>query len=585
MKLPNPENCPRPSPLPEGETGHQTATRAPSDGAAPGDPSDEGREDRGTDRVARLEAALAAAEAKLREARSRYRTLAESHPGTISRFDRDLRHLEIEADVQSFTGHPAAECVGRTLGELGLPAEIIAPWEEAARQMFATGSPQRLELTIPTSSGPRVFDCRLLPEGTGGHRTSILSVDRDITVESLDLEERSRARRLAEAMREATVDLTRSLDRATVLATLLDRLRTLLAFDRASVHLVENSALWLRAIHDGERVASLPADPNATLDPREHPIVHQILSSGSAVMIPDIRDHPEWSLPADPETETSWMGVPLFARGSVVGLFAMSKREPGYFKREHLELAQALSSQASVAVENAILYEQMQASTRRMRSLSRRLVQAQENERRHIARELHDEAGQILVSLRYGLRLLERELDVEGGAAGLVADLVEQADKVMENLHRLAADLRPVSLDHLGLEAALRQYAHSVEAKVELDVEIEVENGFDRLRLPNDVATAIYRMVQEAVTNVVRHAQATRVDIRLDLRGDRVVLTLEDDGAGMSTDQIGTGDHLGLLGIRERAEALGGSLRIESKPERGTKLIVEVESADTHPDR
>lgn len=536
-------------------------------------------ENRGNDRVVRLEA-------KLLEARSRFRALAESHPGTIGRFDRDLRHLEIDAEVQSFTGKPATECVGRTLGELGLPAEIVAPWEEAAHQVFATGSPQRLEMTVPTPSGPRVFDCRLVPEGTNdGHPTSILGVERDITVEALDLEERHRARRLAEAMREATMDLTRSLDRATVLATLLDRLRTVLAFDRASVHLVENSALWLRAIHDGERVASLPADANATLDPHEHPIVHQILSSGSAVMIPDIRDRPDWSLPADPETETSWMGVPLFARGNVVGLFAMSKREPDYFKREHLELAQALSSQASVAVENAILYEQMQASTRRMRSLSRRLVEAQENERRHIARELHDEAGQALVSLRYGLRLLERELEADGGAAGLVADLVEQADKVMENLHRLAADLRPVSLDHLGLEAALRQYAHSVEAKFDLDVEIEVVDGFDRLRLPNAVATALYRVVQEAVTNVVRHAQATRVDIRLELRGDRVVLSLEDDGAGMSTDQIGAGDHLGLLGIRERAEALGGSLRIESKPERGTKLIVEVESADTHPDR
>ena len=118
-----------------------------------------------------------------------------------------------------------------------------------------------------------------------------------------------------------------------------------------------------------------------------------------------------------------------------------------------------MSSQASVAVENAVLFEQMQASTARMQSLSRRLVEAQESERRIIARELHDEAGQALASLRYGLRLLEREIGEGGDATERVAELVQRTDAVIDGLHRLAADLRPASLDHLGLAAALRQYS------------------------------------------------------------------------------------------------------------------------------
>ncbi len=276
------------------------------------------------------------------------------------------------------------------------------------------------------------------------------------------------------------------------------------------------------------------------------------------------------------------MGVPLFARGDVAGLFSLSKREVDYFNEEHMKLAEAMSSQASVAVENAILFEQMQASTVRMRSLSRRLVEVQENERRAIARELHDEAGQALASLRFGLRLLEREIDEGGSVAGRVAELMQRTDAVIDGLHRLAADLRPPSLDPLGLEAALREYVRSAGSKFGLEVRFKAR-GFASERLPAVVETALYRVVQEAMTNVARHAGATRVDVLAECRGDRVVVMVEDDGAGFDPDRSRRGDHLGLLGMRERAEALGGTMVVESAPGAGTTIVVEVPSADPHP--
>ena len=278
------------------------------------------------------------------------------------------------------------------------------------------------------------------------------------------------------------------------------------------------------------------------------------------------------------------MGIPLFARGDVAGLFSLSKREAGYFNHEHVRLAEAMSSQASVAVENAILFEQMQASTARMRSLSRRLVEAQESERRHIARDLHDEAGQALVSLRIGLRLLEREIDEGGAASGRVAELVQRTDAIMDGLHRLAMDLRPASLDHLGLEAALRQYAEAAWSKLGHAVRYSAR-GFTGERLPMVVETALFRVVQEALNNVARHADATQVDVLVEHRGDRVMVMVEDNGIGFDPDQVRRGDHLGLLGLRERAEALGGTLAVESAPGKGTTIVVEVPSDDPHPDR
>ncbi|HEV8580100.1 MAG TPA: GAF domain-containing protein [Thermoanaerobaculia bacterium] len=406
-----------------------------------------------------------------------------------------------------------------------------------------------------------------------------------IAVAMLRYEAEQRAQTVADALREATVALTRSLDRETVLTTLLDRLRRMVPFDRASVMLVEEaSRVSVRAVFDGDRVVPLTPEVRPEFDPTDHPIVHGILTTGAAVLIPDVRAHPEWSLPTDRSSEASWMGIPLFARGEVAGLVSLSKREPGYFNDEHVRLAEAMSSQASVAVENAVLFEQMQASTVRMQALSRRLVEVQESERRNIARELHDEAGQVLVSLRYGLRLLEREIDQGGSVTERVAELVQRTDAVIDSLHRLAADLRPVSLDHLGLEAALRQYSRSAGSELGLAVRFK-SRGFTSARLPAVVETDLYRVVQEAMTNVVRHARATRVDVLVEHRGDRVMVMVEDDGVGFAPDQVQRGDHFGLLGIRERAEALGGTLAVESAPGAGTTVVVEVPSADPHPDR
>jgi len=524
--------------------------------------------------------------AQLRQEESTFRTLVENIPDVIARFDPELRHLFVSPAIERVTGRPAQDFIGKTNRELGMPPEVVELWEAALRRVFATGSSARLEFAFPATDGRRHFDCRLVPEpGPGATVSSVLSVARDVTDRWLMYEAEQRARTVADQLREATVELTRSLNRESVLVTLLDRLREMVPYDRASVMLLEEaSRISVRAVFDGDRAVPLSPAERPEFDPTDHPIVQGILTTGAAVLIPDVRAHPEWSLPTEPQAVASWMGVPLFARGTVAGLVSMAKLEADYFSEDHVRLAEAMSSQASVAVENAVLFEQMQASTVRMQALSRRLVEAQESERRNISRELHDEAGQSLASLRIGLRLLEREIGESGSITGRIAELVQTTDAVIDGLHRLAADLRPASLDHLGLEAALRQYVRSAASKHGLAVHFKAR-GFTGERLPMVVETALYRVAQEAITNVVRHASATRVDVLLERRGDRVMVMIEDDGAGFDPDQVRSGDHFGLLGLRERAEALGGTLMLESAPGAGTTIVVEVASADPHPHR
>lgn len=524
---------------------------------------------------------------KLHRAEETFKTLVENLPDLIARFDADLRILFVSPSVRGVTKRHLGGLVGKTKQELGMSPELIEPWDAALRRVFASGRSEVLELTFPVPEGTRHFDCRLVPEpGPGGAIRSVLSVARDVTDRRLAYEAEQRARTIADALREATVALTRSLDRESVLVTLLDRLRGMIPFDRGIVMVLEGaSRVSVRAVFDGDCVVPLPAEGQLEFDPSDHPIVRGVLKTGAAVMIPNLRAHPGSGVPADQSATESWLGVPLFARGNVAGLFALSKREVGSFNEEHLKLAEAMSSQASVAVENAILFKQMEAATVRMRALSRRLVEAQESERRTLARELHDEAGQALASLRFGLRLLDREIGHGGDVTGRTAELMERTDAVIDSLHRLAADLRPASLDHLGLEAALRQYSRSAGSKFGIEVHFKAR-GMRGERFSTEVETALYRVVQEAMANVVRHARATRADVLLQLRDARVMVMVEDNGVGFEPEQVRQrGDHVGLLGLEERAEALGGTLTVESAPGAGTTIVVEVPIADPHPDR
>jgi PAS domain S-box-containing protein len=525
---------------------------------------------------------------KLHQAEETFKTLVENLPDIVVRFDPSHRHLYASPAIERATGRPPQDVEGKTNQELGMPPELVEVWDAALHRIFATGRPEVLEFAYPAPDGTRYFDCRLVPEpGPGGAVASVLSVARDVTDRWLTSEAERRARAIADSLREATVALTRSLDREAVLATLLERLRGMVSFDRASVMLLEEaSRVSVRAIFDGDRVVPVPAAERSEFDPSDHPIVHGILTTGTAVLIPDLHSHPDWSLPTDQSSEASWLGVPLFARGDVAGLFSLSKREAGYFNEEHLKLAEAMSSQASVAVENAILFQQMQAATVRMRSLSHRLIEAQETERRTLARELHDEAGQALASLRFGLRLLDREIGEGGDVTGRVEELMERTDTVIDGLHRLASNLRPASLDHVGLEAALRRYSRLAESEFGLKVHFKAR-GMTSERFSTEVETALYRVVQEAMANVAHHARATRADVLLQRRGDRVMVMVEDDGVGFEPDKVcmGGGNHLGLLGLEERAAALGGTLTMESAPGAGTTIVVEVPIADSNPDR
>jgi signal transduction histidine kinase len=201
-----------------------------------------------------------------------------------------------------------------------------------------------------------------------------------------------------------------------------------------------------------------------------------------------------------------------------------------------------------------------------------------EEEKERIARDLHDQAGQILTALRMQLESIEDglgALPAEGAIPALLDRAVVAAElvsKAIDSMHHLLASLRPVALDRLGLGPALRQECRSFQEWS--GVACDVVAGEDDATFGSDVNTALYRIAQEALTNVARHARASRVGVSLEVAQDAVLLRIADDGCGIGRGGVETG--LGLLGMRERAEGLGGELVVEPASEGGTLVAVRI---------
>ncbi len=317
-----------------------------------------------------------------------------------------------------------------------------------------------------------------------------------------------------------------------------------------------------------------------------------VVEHGESTVVADVSQDPRFFDGIDQRsgfTTHSILCVPLQTRKRIIGAIQVMNKRRGKFDQRDMRLLNWLAIPTINAVENARLFEaeraareQIRLGQERLRSLSRRLVEIQETERCHIARELHDEASQALTSLMVGLHLLEQDARCPNEVAIQVASLKKTANGVLENLHRLARDLRPVSLDHVGLLAALHQYIEQFGQQYGLVTQFEA-TGLEDKRLPPEVEINLYRIVQEALTNVARHAQARRADVLLEHRHNRLLLIIEDDGIGFELEAAWQNGRLGLLGLRERAEMLGGNLTVESSVGTGTTIVVEAPDVYSHP--
>ncbi len=285
-------------------------------------------------------------------------------------------------------------------------------------------------------------------------------------------------------------------------------------------------------------------------------------------------------VPASPLPPSNIINQELFTQllGIPVQLFrALMAGVAAFFVIRFLRAFQVETDRQINSLQEARLRESEQRETLKS-ELYKRIVSAQESERQRIARELHDETGQALTAIGMGLRSLEA--DVQSSGHGSNKNNLRQLETLtahsLDELQRLIADLRPSHLDDLGLSSALRWYAGNVQERTKLDVQVETRGN--EPDLPSSVKTAIFRIIQEALTNVIKHGHATQVRIFLSYTPQEIRARIVDDGQGFNLATVESAGRVswGLKGMEERASLLGGTLQVQSKPGEGTSVQVAV---------
>jgi PAS domain S-box-containing protein len=398
-----------------------------------------------------------------------------------------------------------------------------------------------------------------------------------------DITERKRAE---EALRRRTQELEAMLAIANTLAgpepfeakahKMLIEMKVLGQGDLAVLRLQTKDGKGLLAVaHSGsgaltgEPLSFLPFGTSVSALPYEH---------GEPVVANDYAAHPR-SVPSVRAAGIRSIAVfPLKVGGAVLGIVSLSSGQRDHFTAERVQLFTAIASEIGLLVENARLQgetgqrvAELDTSRRRLELLSRRLLAVQETERRDMARELQDEIGQLLTGLHFTLEIIERSPvmapeDTVHKARALVDDL-------MGRVRRRALDLRPPMLDDLGLLPTLLWHFERFTAQTNVEVRIR-QQGLSGRRLPPEVEIAAFRVVQEALTNIVRHAGVRQADVRIRATHERLSIRVEDRGRGFDPHAVCSATS-GIAGMRERALLLGGQLTIATAPGAGTRVTAQ----------
>ncbi|MBI5565768.1 MAG: GAF domain-containing protein [Chloroflexi bacterium] len=410
----------------------------------------------------------------------------------------------------------------------------------------------------------------------GGRITRIVELKRDVTDERRTKESLVRRNQQLSILNEIALTVNQSLNLEDILGRALDGVLRLTHIDVGAIFLQDDAAgdLKLMAYRGLSEEAARLAAHIGLLDGS----CGGVLETGQIVIVPDLsRFRGPRARSLQREELHTLVHVPLTAKGCTLGSLCIGTHHTRDFDPEEQEMLNAIGSQIAVAVENARLYAEVQHKEQVRGELFRKAIGAQEEERKRIARELHDDTSQALTALLYAA---EEGLDTPDLAAvhKKLLHMRELAQRTLDGVHKLIFDLRPSMLDHLGLVPALRWYAQSrLEPK---GMRVVIDQIGEAPRLPPEMETCLFRVVQEAINNIVRHAAARNVSILFGLTDRAVTTYIEDDGIGFDPIELTVLTEslrgLGLMSMRERVELVGGTLDLDSSPGAGTRIHIRV---------
>ena len=504
------------------------------------------------------------AEEALRESEQRFRDVARSTGDWIWEVDAEDRYTYASPVVEQVIGYTPEQVLGKSL--YGLVLNIDGYEELGARVREARRKREPfLRLVNPHAHKDGhtvILETTGLPlTDMEGNLLGYRGVHRDITAERRLEERLSMVHALGRA-------LVLSRDERQIAHATVDASRFLLQSHLCGLWLVDEDERSL--VRQAHTAAAKTADVIKLPLDGERGITVSVALNGTPIYLPDVRDDPRYVETG--LTARSELCVPLRVEENIIGVLNAENEKVDAFDKIDQQILSTLADQAALAIENARLYERMRAARDRLQALSHQLVQVQEAERRHIARELHDEIGQILTGLKIVVEM-SMTLPVDEVKASLVEALT-LVNELVARVRGLSLNLRPTMLDDLGLAPALRWHFERYTSQTNVRVTFK-HTGVEGRRFAPEIETAVYRIAQEALTNVARHSGANEVTARLWADQETLGVQIQDQGVGFEAGDESILASSGLSGMCERAALLDGQLTIESAPGRGACLTAE----------
>ena len=524
--------------------------------------------------------------ATVRDSTNYLRAMIDSLEDELLVIDNDYRIIEVSDAVLRRHGKSREQVVGQNCYEIshGLPELCQPPRHECpVRLVWETGKTARaIHLHLYDSGGvkhERYVDIIASPvKDEQGKVIAVAELLRDVT-EAKQMELKiAEAHRSLLALNTIASVVSQSLDLDTVLRSALDKTLEIMKVDTGGILLwdEERQMLCYRVYHGlsdgyvqgvccrlGEGVAG------------------RVAQTGEAILLEDISKDARAAHPGLITTEglKAFASVPLRSKEKVLGVLNIASHDSRQFSSDDLQLLSNIAAQVAVAVENAKLHQEIQRQDEARGELLREIFSIQEEERKRIARELHDETSQTLASLVANLEAVAGSLPAD---ATTVKDRLKKLQSlsigILDGMHRLIYELRPTLLDDLGLVAATRWLAEKNLKSAGVAINFRVV-GVER-RLSTQLETTIFRVIQEAITNIARHARANKASIALHFTRNAIKVDMKDNGAGFDVEEAISSKQrprgLGLLGMKERVELFNGSFTIRSHSGGGTEIRIKV---------
>jgi PAS domain S-box-containing protein len=517
------------------------------------------------------------AERALRQNEARLQALVGSIDEVVFELDAEGTYVNIWTRNEGMLVRPREEMLGRRVSEFA-GEDFVRPFREAFQRVLRTGQAENLEYQLRVRDGERWFLGRVspIPSADGTYKTVCL-LARDITERKRAEEDLRQKEATIRGLFQISKTLTSTLEISAILEALIKEAMDLVGAEGGCSGMRVAQGLACDKYFEGGSARSIDLlwPPGVDIPGRVLLDKGPYLTNSADL---DPLGPPE--LPGAARIRHVLCVPVLDVNGEVIAFFGLHNKKDGDgFTDADLEVVVGISQVASSALQNALAYRKIRRTEAELRLLSTRLLRLQDDERRRIARELHDQTAQSLGALHMNLqRLAATNGLLDPALHAVIDDSLQIADESIQEVRTLSYLLHPPLLDEAGLASALPWYASGFSQRSGIEMQVEIPE--DLGRLPPEHEMAIFRVVQECLTNIHRHSGSRWGRIRLDSSNDRVTLEIEDAGRGVAADLTAGDCHglaalgVGISGMRERVKQLHGSFEIKSAPERGTTVRV-----------